>query len=152
MRLEIMIDVAADRRRVWQVLTDWERQSEWMLDAKQVEVLTPERSGIGVTIRCPTNLLGVTVDDVMRVTRWEPPRLLAVTHLGSVISGDAAFELTDLGGVGTRVQWWEEVDPPLGAVGEFAASTFARPVLRWLFTRSLRRFAGLVEAPGSHPS
>jgi uncharacterized membrane protein len=67
-RLEVSVEAAAPPQVVWDVLTHWERQSEWMLDAKSVEVLTPQREGVGVTIRCPTNLLGVTVEDVMRVT------------------------------------------------------------------------------------
>ena len=71
MRLEVDVVSAAPRQVVWDVLTDWERQSEWMLDAKAVHVLTPERTGEGVTIRCPTNLMGFTVQDVMRVTGWE---------------------------------------------------------------------------------
>lgn len=145
MQFSVHVDVAARRRQVWDVLTDWERQPQWMLDAVAVEVLTPQRTGTGVTIRCPTRLLGVTVDDVMRVTEWAPPYRLAVTHLGSVITGHGAFDLADLDGARTRVTWWEAVDPPLGGLGELGARTLVRPVLRVVFTRSLRRFAALVE-------
>ena len=146
MRLEVSVDVAAPRQVVWDVLTEWERQSEWMLDAKSVEVLTPLREGVGVTIRCPTNLLGVTVEDVMRVTAWDPPRLLEVTHLGRIITGSGAFELVETGSEMTRIDWWEEVDPPLGALGEWGASTLVLPVLRRIFTRSLRQLGALAEA------
>lgn len=117
-----------------------------MLDAQSVEVLTPSREGVGVTIRCPTNLLGVTVEDVMRVTDWDAPRLLEVTHLGRVITGSGAFELVEESPDRTRIDWWEEVDPPLGPIGEWGASTFVLPVLRRVFTRSLTRFARLAEA------
>lgn len=152
MRLEVSVDVVAAPTAVWQVLTHWERQSEWMLDAKSVEVLTPEREGVGVTIRCPTNLLGVTVEDVMRVTGWEDERRLEVTHLGRIITGSGAFELVPVpgggpgGSTGTRIDWWEEVEPPLGALGEWGASTFVLPILRRIFTRSLRNLAALAEA------
>jgi hypothetical protein len=145
-RLEVSVEAAASRRTVWDVLTEWERQSEWMLDAKSVEVLTPEREGVGVTIRCPTNLLGVTVEDVMRVTAWDEPTLLEVTHLGAIITGSGAFELVELGPDRTRIDWWEEVDPPLGALGEWGATTFVLPILRRIFTRSLRNLATLAEA------
>jgi hypothetical protein len=149
MRLEVVQEVAAPRSAVWRLLTAWERQPEWMLDAKDVEVLTPAREGVGVTIRCPTNLLGVTVDDVMRVTGWREPSYLEVTHLGHVITGTGAFELDELGGSRTRVTWWEEIDPPLGAVGRWGARVVVLPLIRRLFARSLAGFAALVEAEGA---
>jgi hypothetical protein len=145
-RLEVERTVQAPRQVVWDVLTRWERQPEWMLDAKEVHVLTPEREGVGVTLRCPTNLLGVTVQDVMRVTGWREPEYLEVTHLGTVITGYGAFELEAEGAGRTRLLWWEEVDPPLGAVGEWGASTLVLPVLKRIFGRSLARFARLAEA------
>jgi carbon monoxide dehydrogenase subunit G len=145
MRLEVVQDVAAPRETVWAVLTDWERQSEWMLDAKAVHVLTPQREGVGVTIRCPTNLFGVTVQDVMRVTEWEEPTRLGVTHLGKIITGSGAFDLVALGPERTRVRWWEEVDPPLGAVGEWGASTFVLPLIQRIFRRSLANLGRIAE-------
>lgn len=144
MRLEVVRHARVGPEGVWQVLTSWERQPEWMLDAKAVEVLTPRREGEGVTILCPTNLLGVTVDDVMRVTAWEPPCRLAVEHLGSVITGTGAFELDAEPG-GTRVTWWEEVDPPLGRFGAWGAQTLVLPVLERVFTRSLTNLVRLAE-------
>jgi hypothetical protein len=144
-RLEVVQDIAAPRSTVWAVLTDWERQPEWMLDAKAVHVLTPQRTGEGVTIRCPTNLLGVTVQDVMRVTGWQEPSHLGVTHLGKVITGSGAFDLVELGPASTRVRWWEEVDPPLGALGEWGASTFVLPIIQRIFRRSLANLGRLAE-------
>lgn len=146
MHLEVDRHVAAPRDVVWRVLTDWERQPDWMLDAKSVEVLTPHRTGRGVTLRCPTNLLGVTVDDVMRVTTWREGEELAVTHLGRIITGSGAFVLFDAPDGGTRIEWWEHVDPPLGALGEWGASSLVLPVLRRVFARSLARLARLAEA------
>ena len=146
MRLELAQHVHAPRPVVWEVLTTWERQPEWMLDAKAVHVLTPERRGEGVTIRCPTNLMGVTVQDVMRVTAWEQERLLEVTHLGRIITGSGAFVLEDDGPDATTVTWWEEVDPPLGALGEWGASMLVLPILRRIFARSLNNLAQLAEA------
>ncbi|MFA9429831.1 SRPBCC family protein [Egicoccus sp. AB-alg2] len=146
MRFEVVREVAARPERVWDALTAWERQPEWMLDAKAVEVLTPRREGVGVTLRCPTNLLGVTVQDVMRVTGWDPPRRLEVTHLGAVITGTGAFELEALPDGRTRATWWEAVDPPLGRLGEWGASVLVRPILRRVFGRSLANLAALAEA------
>ena len=145
MRLEVVREIAAPRQIVWDVLTRWEEQPRWMLDAKAVEVLTPARSGVGVTLRCPTNLLGVTVEDVMRVTRSEEPSVLEVTHLGRIITGDGGFVLAEEGRR-TRLTWWEEVDPPLGRLGEVGATWVARPLIRRIFGVSLARLAALAEA------
>lgn len=146
MRVDLSVHSKAPRAAVWDVLVDWERQSEWMLDAKAVHVVSEHREGDGVTIRCPTNLLGFTVQDVMRVTRWEDQRALEVIHLGKIITGTGAFELEDAPGGGTTIRWWEEVDPPLGALGEFGANLVAAPVIRKIFTRSLTNLAELAEA------
>lgn len=145
MRIELDVPTGAPRAVVWDVLVDWERQPEWMVDAKAVHVVTPHRTGEGVTIRCPTNLMGVTVQDVMRVTRWVEHEVLEVEHLGTIITGVGAFELRDGPGDGTTIHWWEEVDPPLGAIGEVGASLLVAPFIRWLFTRSLTNLAGIAE-------
>jgi uncharacterized protein YndB with AHSA1/START domain len=146
MRLELTRTIAAPRAVVWSVLTEWERQPEWMVDAQAVHVLTPQRTGAGVTIRCPTNLFGITVQDVMRVTRWEELTHLEVVHLGRIITGRAAFELAEVAPAETRLTWWEEVTPPLGRLGEWGASTLVLPLLRRLFARSLGNLAALAEA------
>lgn len=143
MRLEVERHVDAPVDVVWDVLVDWERQSEWMLDAKRVDVVTPHREGHGVTIHVPTSLLGVPVLDVMRVTGWDPPHRLEATHLGRVIKGVGAFELAPAGS-GTDLTWWEEIPAPFGRLGEVGARA-ALPLLRTIFATSLGRLARVAE-------
>jgi hypothetical protein len=144
-RLEVSATAAAPRSVVWDLLTAWERQPEWMVDARSVEVLTPRRTGVGVAIRCPTVLFGVTVDDVMRVTAWDPPARLEVVHLGRIITGTGGFALVEGADGTTRIDWWEQVTPPFGAVGEAGARHLVLPVLRRVFTRSVTGLARLAE-------
>jgi len=144
-RIDLHQDTTAPIGVVWDVLTRWEEQPRWMLDAKEVHVTSPQREGVGVELRCPTNLLGFTVQDTMRVTRWEPPHVLEVVHTGRIITGIGAFELSARDG-GTRIGWWEEVDPPLGAFGEFGANLLVAPIVRRIFRRSLRNLARTSEA------
>ena len=70
---------------------------------------------------------------------------IEVVHLGNIITGTGAFELRDGPGDGSTIHWWEEVDPPLGAFGEWGASTFVAPIIRRIFTRSLTNLAGRAE-------
>lgn len=145
MRLEVDAVSAAPRALVWDVLTDWERQPDWMVDARAVEVVSVHRAGVGVTLRCPTDLVGLVVQDVMRVTRWEEGRRLDVVHLGRVIVGTGGFELRDAPGGTTRIVWWEEIAPPLGAVGRWVGRRLVLPLVRRVFQRSLTQLAGRCE-------
>lgn len=150
-RVEERIHIHSSVEHVWSVLIDWERQPEWMQDAKDVVVISDVREGVGVTIRCPTNIVaGLTVTDEMVVTEWVPLRRIAVRHTGKVIRGHGAFELKptrrDGGQPGTLFTWWEEVEAPLGRVGERIASWFAVPYVSMVFRRSLRALKDHVEA------
>lgn len=144
MRLEVDTVINAPIEVAWDVLVDWEAQGEWMLDAKDVRVVTPERAGHGVTIHVPTSLFGLPVLDVMRVTGWDPPHRLEATHLGRLIKGVGAFELTRLGDDRTHLCWWEDIEAPLGRLGEFGAN-LSLPVLRAIFSRSLSQLRAVVE-------
>lgn len=144
MRVEVAREVAAPPRIVWGLLVDWERQAEWMVDARAVEVTSAVRRGVGVRLRVPTSMFGVTLLDVLEVTAWEESRRLGVRHIGSLVTGEAAFELTEARR-GTSVEWWEEVEVPFGTLGEWGARLLVRPYLAWLFRRSLDNFACLCE-------
>ena len=144
MLIDVTAVTAAPPERVWQVLTDWERQPDWMVDAREVEVLTAARHGVGVVVRCPTDLLGLVVEDRMRVTDWRPPRRLEVVHVGRLIQGTATFELAPEDG-GTRIRWWESIDPPLGPLGELGARLIVAPWVRRLFRRSLANLVAVAE-------
>ncbi|MDP8929674.1 MAG: SRPBCC family protein [Actinomycetota bacterium] len=144
MRVEVAREMVAPPRIVWGVLVDWERQAEWMMDARAVEVTSVARRGVGVRLRVPTSVLGMSFEDVLEVTAWEEPRRLGVRHIGSLASGVAAFELVTTQ-QGTRVDWWEEIEVPFGIVGELGARLLVRPYLAWVFRRSLDDFARLCE-------
>jgi carbon monoxide dehydrogenase subunit G len=142
-RVEVSRYVFAPSDVVWGVFTDWERQPEWMVDALEVEVVGDQREGAGVRLRCPTRVAGLVVEDLMEVVGWEEERRVEVRHLGRVIRGTGEFRFAPTD-VGTRVTWAEEVDAPLGGVGE-AGVRLARPYLRHLFGRSLDNLKATCE-------
>ena len=69
------VRVNAPPERVWEWLSDWDRSAQWMLGTT-VEVIGPQREGVGARTRARTKIAGITLIDEMSVTRWEPPRFL----------------------------------------------------------------------------
>lgn len=149
-KIEANTHIEAPISRVWEVLVDWEGQARWMVDARSVEVRTSHREGNGVVVRCRTDLLGLVVTDDMIVTDWQPERLIAVRHLGRIIRGIGAFELTPTEH-GTHFLWWEEAQAPLGALGEALATVAVVPFSRRLFRASLANLKLVCEARSVRP-
>ena len=144
-RIEVFTHIEAPPPIVWDVLVEWERQAQWMDDVTRVDVLSREREGIGVLLRCRTNILGVGLNDDLVVTEWSPQTVLGVRHLGWAIRGVAAFELASTAH-GTHVTWWEEAEVPLGSVGEAIAPPVVLPWVQRMFRRNLANLKRLCEA------
>lgn len=144
-RIEVVTHVEAPPERVWEVLTEFERQGDWMVDLRSIKMLSEQRAGVGVAVRCYTDILGVAVRDDMVVTEWEPSEVLGVRHIGRLIAGVAAFELTPTE-LGTRLVWWEEVDAPLGGIGDAVAGLVIVPWVTKVFRRSLARLKRISES------
>lgn len=150
-RIEATTHIEADPKRVWEVLTDWEEQPRWMTDARSVTVLGPEREGLGVVVRCQTSIAaGLVVKDDMVVTEWEPGRAMGVRHLGWIIRGVGAFELEPTRS-GTRFTWWEEIEAPLGGLGEAVTQTVVAPLVGRVFRASLAGLKRVCESSAVRP-
>jgi hypothetical protein len=144
-RVQVATHVEASPEEVWDLLVQWERQPEWMVDARAVTVQGTRRDGEGVRLACRTDIaFGLELDDILVVTGWQPPASLAVSHEGPVMRGAGAFELhrTD---AGTHLVWWEEFSTPLGAVGDAAATVLLVPWVRRIFRRSVANLKRLAE-------
>jgi hypothetical protein len=135
---------------VWDLITDWEHQDDWMLEASDFVVVSEGREGIGVEAEATIKIGGISTRDRIRVASWEPRRRLGIEHLGWV-SGRGDLYLTPLGRSHTHVFWREELVPPLGAVGA-AGMTVFRPLMGRIFRRDLRILAGLVRAASASRS
>lgn len=129
---------------VWELITDWEHQDEWMLEASDFVVTTEQREGVGVEAKATINIGGIKTRDRVRVVGWEPPKRLAIEHLGWV-TGVGEIHLTPLGTDRTHLFWREDLSPPLGMLGALGMTGF-KPLMRRIFERDLRVLAGLVRA------
>jgi uncharacterized protein YndB with AHSA1/START domain len=129
---------------VWRLITDWEHQDDWMLEASDFVVLSEVREGVGVEAEATIKIGGIKTRDKVRVTAWEPIKRLGIAHEGWV-SGSGEIFLTKLGGDRTHLFWREELFPPLGFAGALGITAF-KPIMHRIFQRDLRVLEGLVRA------
>lgn len=129
---------------VWELITDWEHQNDWMLEARDFKVISEQREGVGVEAEATISIGGITTTDVVRVVGWEPDRRLAIEHRGWV-SGHGEIHLTPLGSDRTHIFWREELEPPIGVLGALGLTAF-KPLMTRVFRRDLKVLAGLVRA------
>jgi carbon monoxide dehydrogenase subunit G len=143
MRFDEQAMLRADPAHVWDVLSDWERQSTWMPDVAWIRVVGSERE-LGARLQVRTKVFGIPLaTDEVRVTAWEPPRRLAVVHIG-VVTGVGEWELEPTEG-GTRFNWYEDFRMPPPALGDFALLIYS-PFQRSMLRRAIRNLKRLVEA------
>jgi uncharacterized protein YndB with AHSA1/START domain len=129
---------------VWRLITDWENQDDWMLEASDFTVTSELRAGVGVEAEATITIGGLRTRDRVRVVGWEPERRLVIRHEGW-ISGVGEIRLAPRDGGSTFMFWREELSPPLGLVGAIGLALF-KPLMRRVFARDLRVLEGLVRA------
>lgn len=149
--IDVDVDLDAPAEVVWQVLTAWERQSEWMLEASDIEVTSHHREGIGVEALATVRIGGISTRDRIRVDVWEPNRHLGIAHLGWV-AGRGDLRLEPLPNGRTHLRWRESLVPPWGIVGAIGIRLF-KPLMARVFRRDARALATLVRgaARGRYP-
>lgn len=129
---------------IWELITAWEHQDDWMLEASDFVVVSEQREGVGVEAEATIAIGGIKTRDRVRVSEWDPPRRLVIEHLGWV-TGHGEIELTPVAGRRTYVWWREELRPPLGPLGAFGMRVF-KPLMARIFRRDLKVLAGLARA------
>ena len=140
--VETAITIDADPGVIWVLLTDWERQGEWMLEASEFVVLSEQREGVGVRAEATVKIGGIKTRDEVKVVGWEPPYRLAIRHQGWV-SGTGELFLTPVAAGQTYVFWREQLESPLGLIGLLGLWIF-KPLMRRIFQRDLRVLARLA--------
>jgi uncharacterized membrane protein len=141
--LEMSVVIRAPAEVVWTYLVDWENLDRWMTEARGFKVTSPHRKGVGVTAQATISIAGITTTDPVRVSRWEPPFVLEIEHLGWV-SGFGLMRCVPEWS-GTRVLWKETLNPPLGILGAAGLRVF-KPIMRRVFEKDLALLKRLVES------
>ena len=141
-QLTVRIAVDAPQEAVWDAVTDWPRQSEWMVGTK-VWLLEGDGHGIGSRIAARTGVAGVGLLDTMTITKWDPPHRVRVQHDGALLKGPGDIEVrTD--GNRSVLTWAEDLELPFGPLGRLGWPVL-KPAVRAGFDRSLRNLARSVE-------
>jgi carbon monoxide dehydrogenase subunit G len=143
--LTCSVDVQASEQQVWDAMTDWDRQGEWMLGTR-VRGTTNGGRGVGGGVEAWTGVGPLGFLDTMVITAWEPPNRCEVDHTGRLIRGTGAF-LVDSGESGGSVMTWiEDVRVPGGALGRLGW-LIVRPAVQFGLRRSLMKLAASVSKP-----
>jgi Polyketide cyclase / dehydrase and lipid transport len=142
--LEIVETMPGPPEIVWELITDFEHQDDWMLEASDFVVTSEQPEGVGATAEATISIAGITTRDRVEVIAWEPGRRLGIRHLGWV-RGEGNVYLTGLPDGRTHFYWREELEPPIGMLGAVGMSMF-KPLMGRVFRRDARILAGLVRA------
>ncbi|HEV2088147.1 MAG TPA: SRPBCC family protein [Cryptosporangiaceae bacterium] len=125
------------------VATDWERQSRW-IPLTRVRVVEGDGRSAGSVVHAFTGIGRIGFLDVLRITRWDPPRRVDVLHVGRLVRGPAEFTFAADGPDRTRFVWAEYLHLPLGRPGVWAWR-LVRPLAAAAFRVALRRFGRMAE-------
>ena len=116
--LELNIKIDRPVKTVWDCLVDWKSQGDWMLQTKVWSELDQDRTiknGKGVLIFAFTGLfpnlypkIRLGILDTMEITKFKPPVLCEVVHIGRIIRGTGKFELKKSKN-GTIFNWQEDL-------------------------------------------
>ena len=96
------IDIQATPEAVWAYLTNFSRNPEWLTQVMQVRVST-SNPGVGTQITEVRRVPGSTVEGIVEISEWQPPRRLRKTSPSGALRADGIYELTPIPGGGTHL-------------------------------------------------
>ena len=142
--LALHVDVDAPAEATWAAAVDWATQSDWMLGTRVTPTLN-NGEGVGGRLEAFSGVGRIGFLDTMEITLWQPPRACHVLHTGRVVRGTGAFEVEPRGDAKSRFIWREDLDLPLGRLGQLGW-LLVRPLFAYGVQLSLKRFATQVAA------
>ena len=145
--LAVPVDINAPAATVWDVVTDWAAQGEWMLGTRVTVARArrrPPARRAGCAAFTGVGPLGFT--DTMEIVEWEPPRRCVVAPHRQVVRGDGVFEVVPssvrTGPGSSGPSGWTCRSGAVGALGW----PLVRPAFRLGVEQSLRRLGRICEA------
>ncbi len=141
----MFVDVKASPEKVFEYLTDWPAQSEWIF-ATRVEIRSKGLAReVGGEIAAFTGFGRFGFWDYMTITKWEFPNSVDVIHTGNVVKGTGTMRVEQISNDVTRFYWAEDLEIPLGKLGLIGFGIF-KPFFLGGVQQSLNKFARNLEA------
>lgn len=141
--IELEVEINAPAQKVWDGITNWEAQSQWMMGTK-VWPVDGDGTGVGGKIEAFTGVWRIGFLDTMEITGWQPPNRCDVNHTGRVVKGTGTFEVVSTSDTTSKFIWSEDLVLPLGALGKFGF-ILVKPGFVFGVRKSLEKFARQVE-------
>lgn len=128
---------------VWDYVTDWPRQREWV-PFTRTEVVYGPADAVGGRLRAWTGIGPVGFWDPMTITRFDRTAdgggVCEVLHTGAVVHGEGVFSVVADGPDRCRFIWIELVPLPFGRLGGLGWR-LVRPLVERGLDHGLRRLA-----------
>ena len=145
--IELFVDIKSSPEKVFDYLTDWPAQSEWIF-ATRVNILSEGLAReVGGRIAAFTGFGPVGFWDYMTITQWEYPKIVDVIHTGKIVKGTGAMRVEKVSETVTRFYWSEDLEIPLGFFGLFGFRLL-KPFFLHGVQASLNKFARNLESRG----
>lgn len=141
-RIAVTVPVQAPPEVVWDLVTDWSRQHEWVLLTRTEGRGPTGGHAVGEEVHAFTGIGPIGFMDSMVIEEWEPPHRCRVRKTGRVVRGAAEFVVAPTGG-GATLTYQADVAMPPEPLGRVLWPV-ARLVTEIGFRQSLRRLAKIA--------
>ena len=142
--LTFKIFINASQQTVFDYVSDWEKQSNWIMFTK-VKLLSDPDQDTPVTLLATTKVGPIKLVDTMVITSWQSPNRIVVEHTGRIILGKGVFQVHKVSDDSCEFEWQEITPIPFGFLGRLGFKIF-RPVIYIPFNMSLKRLRSNVES------
>jgi hypothetical protein len=141
--LSYSVNISADQKTIFDYLTDWDKQSDWIMFTTVNKLSTsPNQEGTKLSAMTKFGLLKFI--DTMVVTEWNPYEKIIVEHTGRVILGKGLFRIQSTA-LNSCEFIWEEITPvPFGIIGQIGLF-IVKPIMKLLFGLSLKKLKRNIE-------
>ena len=144
--LTFKININSSQKAVFDYLTDWEKQSDWIKFTTVHQLSNAPKED--VNLLAITRLGPIKLLDTMVVTDWQPYERIVVEHTGRLILGKGIFSVKRLTSNSCEFTWQEITPVPFSQVGVIALAII-KPLLRIPFNLSLKKLKSNIESASS---
>jgi hypothetical protein len=141
--LNFSTEIRAKPQTVFEYVSNWEKQSEWILFTK-VKLLQGAPNQKDPLLLAITKIGPFKVQDTMIVTDWQPHERIVVEHMGRIVLGKGVFTIKEISNEVSSFTWQEITPIPFGPIGRIGLF-LVKPILSIVFGKSLKKLKKNIE-------